>query len=177
MTELPFIMASLEIEDNQASSVKERNTRTETVCAVAYRMLRKRVQGTCKPYESSKRRCNLRPTKLTKLQETDDAKSYFISKKFCSLKVKTLATIYEEPKVQRNGTVVHTGPTKMRKINFSSVSKDKIRKRKAKVKKVVSHKGPKKGKMSMEEFLSRLQGLMGTPSSVDSEKSVVASLV
>jgi hypothetical protein len=61
------------------------------------------------PYESSKRRCSLRPTKLTtrKSQETDDAGSYFMSKKFCSLPVKTLAAIYEEPKVKKCSSSSH----------------------------------------------------------------------
>jgi hypothetical protein len=179
MTELPVIMASLEIDDTQASSVetaKERNNRSETVCAIACRMLRKRVQGTYQPCESSKRRCSLRPTKLTKSQEIDDARSYFMSKKFRSMKVKTLATIFEEPKVKKNGAIVHTGQTKMRRINFNIISKDKIRKRKAKVKKIMSHKSPKKGRMSMEEFLPRLQRLMNSPSIADSDKSVVTSL-
>jgi hypothetical protein len=178
MTELPVIMASLEIDDNQASSVEtagERNNRIETVCAVTYRKLRERVQGTYQPHESSKRRCSLRPTKLS--QETDDAKIYFMSSKFHSRKFKTLATIYEEPKVQKNGAIVHTGPSRMRQINFNIISKDKRRKRKAKVKKIMSHKSSKKGKISMEEFLPTLQGLMGSPSSGDSDKSVVTSLV
>jgi hypothetical protein len=42
------------------------------------------------------------------------------------------------------------------------------------VKKVLSCKCPKKGKMSMEEFLPKLQGLMGSPSNSDSEKTVTS---
>jgi hypothetical protein len=176
MTELPVIMASLEIDDNQASSVEtEEKNRTETLCEVVCRKLRKRVQGTSQSHESSKRRSCLRPRKLNTSHKTD-AESYFMSKKFCSLKVKTLATIYEEPKVRRNGTVVHMGPTKIRQINFNAISKDKIRKRKAKMKKVISNTIPKRGKLSMDEFLPRLQGLMGSSSNGNSDTNITTSL-
>jgi hypothetical protein len=177
MTELPVIMASLEIDDNQAPSVEsEEKNRTETLCEVVCRALRKRVQGTCQPHESSKRRSCLRPRKLNTSHKIDDGESYFMSKKFRSLKVRTLATIYEEPKVKRNGTVVHMGPTKIRKINFNAISKDKIRKRKAKTKKVISNTNPKRGKLSMDEFLPRLQGLMGSSSNSNSDTNAMTSL-
>jgi hypothetical protein len=178
MKELPVIMASLEINDNHAPSVEtaEEKNGTETLCEVVCRVLRKRVQSTCQPHESSKRRCSLRPMKLNTSHKTDDVESYYMSKKFHSLKVKTLATIYEEPKVKKNGTVAHTGPTKIRRINFNIISKDKLRKRKAKIKKVISNKNPKKGKLSMEEFLPRLQGLMGSSSNGNSDINVITSL-
>lgn len=177
MTELPVIMASLELDDNPAPSVEtEEKKRAETLREVVCRVLRKRVQGTCQPRESSKRRSCLRPMKLNTSHKTDDAESYFMSKKFRSLKVKTLATIYEEPKVKRNGTVVHMGQTKIRKINFNVISKDKIRKRKAKMKKVISNTNHKKRKLSMDEFLPRLQGLMGLSPTGKSDTNVLTSL-
>jgi hypothetical protein len=163
MTELPIIMASLEIHDNQAPSVEaaeENNTEcfSDMVCQV----LGKQIQATFESYGSSKRRCSLRPTKLNTSQQTGDVKSYFMSKKVHPLRVRTLTTIYEEPKVKKNGVVTHTGPSKLRKINFNIISKEKIKKRKAKVKKVLSRKTPKKGRLSMEEFLPRLHKLMGS---------------
>jgi hypothetical protein len=180
MTELPVIMASLEIDDSQVSSVEtatETKSTSESLLAIAHHVLRKRVHGTYQTYESSKRRCSLRPKKLNTSQETDDVISYFMSKKSRPRKVKTLATIYEEPKVKKNGAVVHTGSTKIRRINFNTISKDKIRKRKAKVKKVISHRSPKKSHLSMEAFLARLRGLMGSSSNGNNDNNVITSLV
>lgn len=91
-----------------------------------------------------------------------DVKSYFMSKKVRLLRIKTLATIYEEPKVNKNGVITHIGPSKLRKINFNIISKEKIKKRKAKIKKIVICKISKKGPLSMEEFLPRLHGLIGS---------------
>lgn len=177
MTELPVIMASLEIDDNPAPTVEtEEKKGAETLCEVVRRVLRKRVQGTCQPRESSKRRSCLRPMKLNTSQKTDDAESYFTSKKFRPLKVKSLATIYEEPVVKKNGTVVHTGQTKIRKINFNVISKDKIRKRKAKMKKVISSTNLKNMKLSMDEFLPRLERLLGSSSTGNSDINVITSL-
>jgi hypothetical protein len=87
-----------------------------------------------------------------------------------------LATIYEEPKVNKNGIITHTGPSKLRKINFNIISKEKIKKRKAKMKKVVSHKTSKTGRLSMEEFLPRLHRLIGS-SANDTDRNVTTSLV
>lgn len=177
MTELPVIMASLEIDDNAAPSVEtEEKKRAETLCEPVFRVLRKRIQGTCQPRESSKRRSCLRPVKLNTSHKTDDAESYFTSKKFRSQKVKTLATIYEEPKVKKNGTVVHTGRTEIRKINFDVISKDKVRKRKAKMKKFISSTNLKKRKLSMDEFLPRLEELLGSSSTGNSDINVITSL-
>jgi hypothetical protein len=170
-------MASLEIDDNHASSVEAaEENRTESFSDVVCQVLRKQIQDTFQSRESSKRRCSLRPTKLNKLHETGNMKSYFMSKKIRPLKVKTLATIYEEPKVKKNGVITHTGPSKLRKINFNIISKEKIKKRKAKVKKVASRKTPRKGRLSMEEFLPRLHRLMGSSPS-GSDRNDMTSLV
>jgi hypothetical protein len=177
MTELPVSMASLEIDDNQGSSVgAAEENRTESFSDMVCQVLKKQIQGTFQSYESSKRRCSLRPTKLNKLQETSDMKSYFMSKKIRPLNVKTLATIYEEPKVKKNGVISHTGPSKLRKINFNIISKEKIKKRKAKVKKVASCKTPRKGQLTVEEFLPKLHRLMGSSPNA-SDRNVTTSLV
>lgn len=155
MIELPIIMASLEIDDSSMppAEVPEKSGNSDD--SPSKRVLRKRIHRTL---ESSKRRCSMRPTKLSTSQEPGDIKNYFMSKK-----LRTLATIYEEPKVQKNGAVVHTGATKIRHINFNAISREKLKKRKAKVKKVLCHKVPRKGRLSMEAFLARLQGLMASP--------------
>jgi hypothetical protein len=177
MTELPTIMASLELDDKQAQSVEvAEENRTENFSDIVCQMLRKQIRHTLHSREASKRRCSLKPTKLNTSQETGDVESYFMSKKINPIKVKTLATIYEEPKVNKNGVIAHTGPSKLRKINFNIISKEKIKKRKAKMKKVVCHKTSKKGRLSMEEFLPRLHRLIGSsPNGTD--RNVTTSLV
>ena len=163
MKELPNIMASLKLDDKQAQSVEaaEENSRESCSDKVSH-MLRKQIRHTLHSCESSKRRCSLKPTKLNTSEETGDVKSYFMSKKVRLLRIKTLATIYEEPKVNKNGVITHIGPSKLRKINFNIISKEKIKKRKAKIKKIVICKISKKGPLSMEEFLPRLHGLIGS---------------
>lgn len=177
MTELPNIMASLEIDDKQVKSIGAvEESRSESISDIVCQVLRKRIRHTLHSRESLKRRCSLKPTKLDISEETGDVKSYFMSKKIRPLKVKTLATIYEEPKVNKNGVITHTGPSKLRKINFNTISKEKIKKRKAKMKKVVSHKTAKTGRLSMEEFLPKLHRLIGSsPNGTD--RNVTTSLV
>lgn len=177
MTELPNIMASLELDDKQAQSVEgAEEDRTESCSDKVCHMLRKQIRRTLHSCESSKRRCSLKPTKLNTSEVSGDTKSYFMSKKIRPLAFKTLATIYEEPKVNKNGVITHTGPSKLRKISFNTISKEKIKKRKAKMKKVISRKISKKGRLSMEEFLPRLHGLIGSsPNSTD--RNVTTSLV
>jgi len=177
MTELPNIMASLELDDKQAQYVEAaEENRAESCSDKVCHVLRKQIRHTLHSRESSKRRCSLKPTKLNTSEETGDVKSYFMSKKIRPLKFKTLATIYEEPKVNKNGVISHIGPSKLRKINFNIISKEKIKKRKAKMKKAVSLKISKKGRLSMEEFLPRLHGLIGSsPNGTD--RNVTTSLV
>ncbi|XP_069681855.1 uncharacterized protein [Periplaneta americana] len=155
MIELPIIMASLDIDDSPVPPAEAPEGSGSTDKNPTTRTLRKRVH---KPLESSKRRCNMRPTKLNTSQELGDINNYFMSKK-----LRTLATIYEEPKVKKNGAVVHTGATKIRHINFNAISREKLRKRKARMKKAMCHKSPRKGRLSMEAFLARLRGLMTSP--------------
>jgi len=176
MTELPNIMASLELDDKQAQYVEAaEENRTESCSDKVCHMLRKQIRHTLHSRESSKRRCSLKPTKLNTSEEAGDVKSYFMSKKIRP-KFKTLATIYEEPKVNKNGVITHIGPPKLRKINFNIISKEKIKKRKAKMKKIVSRKISKKGRLSVEEFLPRLHELIGaSPNGTD--RNVTTSLV
>ncbi|KAJ9599855.1 hypothetical protein L9F63_009895, partial [Diploptera punctata] len=82
MTELPTIMASLEIVDNQVMSDEPKEENTETKKSESSipstRTLRKRVSVSYHTNQSSKRRCSLRPTKLNISQSTDDNKGYFL---------------------------------------------------------------------------------------------------
>ena len=178
MSELPNIMASLELVDNPqitSDEPKEENTKTEkneTAVPVS-RTLRKRLNTSYLPQESSKRRCSLRPTKLSITENADDGKTYFLGKKFNPLNFKKLATIYEEPKVKKNGTVTHIGTSKLRKLNFNS-TKEKVKKRKAKSKGL---NRKRQRKLSMDAFLSRLSGLMNTTSASGGGTNIVTSLM
>ncbi|PSN44731.1 hypothetical protein C0J52_20349 [Blattella germanica] len=176
MFELPNIMASLEIEDVQKIKEQKVESPCEEKPVSISRSLRKR-NTPIPTQQPSKRRCSLRPRKLIMSENTEDTKECFIRKKCRPVNVKTLATIYEEPVVQKDGATVHIGQRKLRKINFNTITKDKIKKRKAKIKKVLTNKCPKKNRLTMEAFLARLNGLMNTSNCNNGEKSIIAALV
>lgn len=153
MSELPEIMESLDIQDQQEGEEVQSNGENPSC-----RVLRKRspkISITKIIPLKGNRRFNLQPKKLVNGKH-EDIVEYYLNKKVSRFR-SSLETIFEVPKIDNNGKSIYLGPNKLRQINFNGATKGKIKKRKVKVKSVIGGNSKKKiSKLSMDVFHRRL---------------------
>lgn len=117
----------------------------------------------CLNSNKSNRRFSLRPRKKKNYEEFETSTSSPKPKKDASSMKNNLETIFEDPQVNKNGTVNILGKAKMKRfITFNDfVSKAKIRHRKSKVKRLGQGKGKKivKRKLTLEDVKQKLKFL------------------
>ncbi|XP_075969841.1 protein tantalus-like [Anticarsia gemmatalis] len=163
-TELPNKMAHLDIME-----VDDANTETEEnkslVPELTSRVLRKRKSIAPETSKSSNRRVSMKPSKriMTENASTKQIEALYLNKKVKSMS-QTLETIYEEPKSQNNETEVFIGGRKVKRVlSFqigSQYTKDKIKKRRAKIKKLLGNKSYlNRKKIPMQVFLKTIECL------------------
>ncbi|KAJ8725813.1 hypothetical protein PYW08_003996 [Mythimna loreyi] len=157
-TELPSKMAHLdimEVDESNAEAIEENSEVPE----LPSRVLRKRK---CK---SSNRRVSMKPSKriMTENANPKQIEALYLNKKVKSLS-QTLETIYEEPKAQNSETEVLIGGRKIKRLlTFqlgNQYTKEKIKKRRAKIKKLLGNKSYlNRKKIPMPVFLKTIECL------------------
>ncbi|CAK1581675.1 unnamed protein product [Parnassius mnemosyne] len=162
-SELPNKMAHLDIMEID-KPVTELSNNDEHVCATTSRVLRKRKSLAAETSKLSNRRVSMKPRKHNK----EDANPKQIEALYLNKKVKslsqTLETIYEEPKANNSGTEMNLGGKKVKRLlTFqlgSHYTKDKIKKRRAKIKKLLGNKSfLNRKKIPMQVFLKTIECL------------------
>lgn len=149
---LPAVTASLEMLTVNAnlSGVQE-NRRT----------LRKRISRVI-PNENLNRRCNTRPKKRTysEMDTEEDVTEYYLDKTIKNKK-NNLETIYEEKDGISENSVYMSAKRYKRMIQFQEAPSDsKLKKRKAKIKKLFGSKiNYKRRYASMQMLLDKLNGI------------------
>lgn len=158
-SELPNEMAKLDImEVDEEQSARERPVS-------ASRVLRKRKSLAPEISKPSNRRVSMRPRKYNIITENPNPKqieALYLNKKVKTLS-QTLETIYEESKLN-NETDTYIGGRKVKRLlTFqlgNQYTKDKIKKRRAKIKKMLGNKSfLNRKKIPMKVFLETIEGL------------------
>lgn len=158
-SELRNEMAKLDImEVDEEQSARERPVS-------ASRVLRKRKSLAPEISKPSNRRVSMRPRKYNIITENPNPKqieALYLNKKVKTLS-QTLETIYEEPKLN-NETDTYIGGRKVKRLlTFqlgNQYTKDKIKKRRAKIKKMLGNKSfLNRKKIPMKVFLETIEGL------------------
>ncbi|KAG7209393.1 hypothetical protein KM043_015489 [Ampulex compressa] len=161
---LPAVMASLELlsVDNATLPPSPGNKR----------ILRKRIPKAV-PNEILNRRCSRRPKKRTssEMESEEDIKEYYLDKNL-KKRPNSLETIYEEKDEIRESSIYMSAKRYKRMIEFQPKPSDsKLRKRRAKIKKVFGSKvNFKKRCASMQILLDKLNGIRAeSPGKIDNE--------
>lgn len=151
-------MAHLDIMEVDEPNVEDIEEKSE-VLELPSRVLRKRK---CKP---SNRRVSMKPSKriMTENANPKQIEALYLNKKVKSLS-QTLETIYEEPKAQNSETEVLIGGRKIKRLlTFqlgNQYTKEKIKKRRAKIKKLLGNKSYlNRKKIPMQVFLKTIECL------------------
>ncbi|CAH2241178.1 uncharacterized protein LOC120624738 [Pararge aegeria] len=158
-SELPHKMAHLDIMEIGEASVQ--NVVTES----SSRLLRKRKSIVPEPSKSTNRRVSMKPRKHN-LSETANPKqieALYLNKKIKTI-TQTLETIYEEPKSSSTDSEPFIGNRKVKRLlSFpigSHYTKEKIKKRRAKIKKLLGNKSfLNRKKIPMNVFLKTIECL------------------
>nr|XP_026494972.1 uncharacterized protein LOC113399913 [Vanessa tameamea] len=160
VSELPTKMAHLdimEIGENIDANVEPETTNS--------RVLRKRKPFVPEPSKSSNRRVSMKPRKhnITENANSKQIEALYLNKKIKSL-TQTLETIYEEPKPSTAESETYIGGRKIKRLlTFqigSQYTKEKIKKRRAKIKKLLGNKTfVNRKKIPMHVFLKTIECL------------------
>lgn len=161
-SELPHKMAHLDLMEIDEQNIEENKSQ---VSELASRVLRKRKTIMPEASKTTNRRVNMKPSKRI-MSETANPKqieALYLNKKVKSLS-QTLETIYEEPKTQSNEAEVLIGGRKIKRLlTFqlgNQYTKDKIKKRRAKIKKMLGNKSfLNRKKIPMQVFLKTIECL------------------
>lgn len=153
-------MAHLDImEVNETSVEKVKCEPTNS------RVLRKRKSLAPEPTKSSNRRVSMKPRKhiVTENANSKQIEALYLNKKIKTLS-QTLETIYEEPKPNSPDTSNYIGGRKIKRLlTFqigSQYTKEKIKKRRAKIKKLLGNKSfVNRKKIPMNVFLKTIECL------------------
>ncbi|XP_068629484.1 protein tantalus [Battus philenor] len=161
-SELPIIMASLDIMEVKESDLDASN-REESITATTPRVLRKRKPLTVETTKVSNRRVSMQPRKRNvKDSNPKEIEALYLNKKVKSLS-QTLETIYEEPKTSLGSDTIVKGKKVKRLLTFqlgSHYTKEKIRKRRAKIKKLLGNKSfLNRKRIPMKVFLQTIECL------------------
>lgn len=162
--ELPSKMAHLdimEIDEHNNEAVGDKSQEPE----LTSRVLRKRKSLMPETSKSSNRRVSMKPSKriMTENANPKQIEALYLNKKVKSLS-QTLETIYEEPKTQSSDTEVLIGGRKVKRLlTFqlgNQYTKEKIKKRRAKIKKLLGNKTfLNRKKIPMQVFLKNIECL------------------
>ncbi|XP_013194975.1 uncharacterized protein LOC106138385 [Amyelois transitella] len=161
-TDLPLKMAHLDImEIDEVSSSAQESKGSEVT-----RVLRKRKSLLPEINKSSNRRVNMKPRKHVTMIENANPKqieALYLNKKVKALS-QTLETIYEEPKTDNSDNETLIGGRKVKRLlTFqlgSQYTKEKIKKRRAKIKKLLGNKSfMNRKKIPMQVFLKTIECL------------------
>lgn len=157
-------MAHLDLMEVDESSADSEENRSQ-VPELTSRVLRKRKSIMPETSKSSNRRVSMKPSKriMTENANSKQIEALYLNKKVKSLS-QTLETIYEEPKTQNNETDVFIGGRKVKRLlTFqlgNQYTKDKIKKRRAKIKKLLGNKSfLNRKKIPMQVFLKTIECL------------------
>ncbi|CAG4988594.1 unnamed protein product [Parnassius apollo] len=163
-SELPNKMAHLDIMEID-KPVTEISDNDDHVSATTSRVLRKRKSLAAETSKLSNRRVSMRPRKHTIKEDANpkQIEALYLNKKVKSLS-QTLETIYEEPKSNNSGTEMNLSGRKVKRLlTFqlgSHYTKDKIKKRRAKIKKLLGNKSfLNRKKIPMQVFLKTIECL------------------
>ncbi|CAH1645938.1 unnamed protein product [Spodoptera littoralis] len=163
-SELPNKMAHLDIMEIDEPSPEVAENKPQ-VSELPSRILRKRKSITPEASKSSNRRVNMKPSKriMTENANPKQIEALYLNKKVKSLS-QTLETIYEEPKAQNSETEVLIGGRKVKRLlTFqlgNQYTKEKIKKRRAKIKKLLGNKSfLNRKKIPMQVFLKTIECL------------------
>ncbi|XP_047988714.1 uncharacterized protein LOC125228259 [Leguminivora glycinivorella] len=156
--ELPTEMAKLDIME-----VDEESSRETQVSAA--RVLRKRKSLTPEVSKPSNRRVSMRPRKhhiMTENANPKQIEALYLNKKVKTLS-QTLETIYEDPKPNNETETLIGGRKVKRLLTFqlgNQYTKDKIKKRRAKIKKLLGSRAfLNRKKIPMKVFLETINSL------------------
>ncbi|CAG4911902.1 unnamed protein product [Colias eurytheme] len=158
-SDLPNKMAHLdimEIGESSSANVSESNSR----------VLRKRKQLSPEVSKPSNRRVSMKPRKHSIITENANSKqieALYLNKKVKSLS-QTLETIYEEPKSNNVDSNTLIGGRKVKRLVTFQIgnhyTKEKIKKRRAKIKKLLGNKSfLNRKKIPMNVFLKTIECL------------------
>lgn len=157
--DLPNKMAHLDIMavDDECEKTEEKNSVPE----LPARVLRKRKSLTPDSSKPSNRRVCMKPRKHIITENSKQIEAVYLNKKIKPL-CRTLETIYEEPKNLSNGTETLIGERKVKRVlTFqlgNKFTKEKIKKRRDKIKKLLGNKTfLNRKKIPMEVFLKSIQ--------------------
>lgn len=151
----------MEIDESNTEGIEEKSEMPETTS----RVLRKRKSIMPETSKSSNRRVNMKPSKriMTENANHKQIEALYLNKKVKSLS-QTLETIYEEPKAQNSENEVLIGGRKVKRLlTFqlgNQYTKEKIKKRRAKIKKMLGNKSYlNRKKIPMQVFLKTIECL------------------
>ncbi|KAM3963141.1 uncharacterized protein ACR2FA_002902 [Aphomia sociella] len=160
--ELPNKMAHLDIMEIDETSIEAIPEKLEI--AELPRVLRKRKSLATEITKSSNRRVNMKPRKhMTENANPKQIEALYLNKKVKALS-QTLETIYEEPKTENSNNETLIGARKVKRLlTFqlgNQYTKDKIKKRRAKIKKLLGNKSfLNRKKIPMQVFLKTIECL------------------
>lgn len=155
-------MAHLDIME--VDELDSPNQEKPQVNDVTSRVLRKRKSLMPEINKSSNRRVSMKPRKhTTENANPKQIEALYLNKKVKSLS-QTLETIYEEPKTDNNSTETLIGGRKVKRLlTFqlgNQYTKEKIKKRRAKIKKLLGNKTfLNRKKIPMQVFLKTIECL------------------
>ncbi|KAG6448338.1 uncharacterized protein LOC115442347 [Manduca sexta] len=163
-SELPNKMAHLDIMeiDETCANVPEEIVQVPDLSS---RVLRKRKSLVPEITKSSNRRVNMKPRKHVMVENANpkQIEALYLNKKVKTLS-QTLETIYEEPKSQSSNSDALIGGRKIKRLlTFqlgNQYTKEKIKKRRAKIKKLLGNKTfINRKKIPMQVFLKTIECL------------------
>lgn len=160
VSELPNKMAHLDI-----MGIGDNNVNNVTPEPTSSRVLRKRKSFAPEATKSSNRRVSMKPRKHNTSENANpkQIEALYLNKKIKTT-TQTLETIYEEPKSSNNESNTFIGGRKIKRLlTFqigSQYTKEKIKKRRAKIKKLLGNKSfVNRKKIPMNVFLKTIECL------------------
>jgi len=170
---LPDVVASLEMLTVTSASQSSPST-------TGKRVLRKRIRK-ADPPETGNRRCSLRPKKrpANAMDSDEDVKEYYLDRNVRRKPI-NLETIWEEVEDKADGATLAISSRRFKRlIQFQTTATDaKIRKRRAKIKKVFGTKtSMKRGYTSMQTLINKLNKISSnSPSKHTEDKHKLAKV-
>lgn len=163
-SDLPNKMANLEIMEVDSGGSVTNVSSLDHVQEIPARVLRKRKSLVIVENKSSNRRVNMKPRKrlLSECANPKQIEALYLNKT-AKTSSQTLETIYEEAKTENNESVTLIGGRKVKRLlTFqlgNQYTKEKIKKRRAKIKKLLGTKYLNRKKIPMPVFLKTIECL------------------
>ncbi|XP_059057117.1 uncharacterized protein LOC131850774 [Achroia grisella] len=160
--ELPNKMAHLDIMEEDETNINSVPDKLDTL--ELPRVLRKRKSLAPEITKRTNRRVSMKPRKrLTENANPKQIEALYLNRKVNALS-QTLETIYEEPKTDNSNNETLIGGRKVKRLlTFqlgTEYTKDKIKKRRAKIKKLLGNKSfLNRKKIPMQVFLETIECL------------------